>query len=488
MALNLVLVTGSRLLDGAVRFFTVPIVLHYFGRVDYGLIALAFSLQAFLMIADFGLGVNAVKQISQYLQQNRHEEIARLAAAASFFYGLIGILNLALLLAVGSLGQRLFDLDEAKADEFFWMMLALGLSSAITWAASIYRQILNAASMVGWDESVNLLSSVLTLAAIGATLHWRLSPATYFALILIPPLVPMILRIHRVLRLVPGMRVAVSPDWPLFRPLINTSAWLFALMLAEVTAANCRPMILSQRTGLASVADFRVLQQIAGLVLVVLSGFMSVIYPVVARLDAANDHARIATAVTSGSRLLLWGHLAVLVPIAFVSELMLRLYLGAEFVKLAGTLSVWVLTLFAYHNSILTSLVMTRGRLAILASTAVANSLLTLFLANYFAPEYGVKAVVYSYSLYIFLQLSVMYLVAAPSAGAGPGLALISKVFTKPILSATICGVVALGTVEWAAVELWWGALLYVPLFMGCAATLGGAPADWLRLRAQVSA
>jgi O-antigen/teichoic acid export membrane protein len=292
----------------------------------------------------------------------------------------------------------------------------------------------------------------------------------------------------KVSSMIPGFKVRLAPNWPLFKPLIGTSAWLFALMFAEVMAANYRPVILSQRAGLASVADFRVLQQIAGLALLVLSGFMSVIYPVVARLDAANDHARISAAVTSGSRLLLWAHLSVLVPMAFLSEYMLRVYLGSEFVRLAGPLSIWLLTLIAYHNSILTSLIMTRGRIAVLAMTAMANTVFTLVVANLLATQYGVNAVVYSYSLYIILQLAVMYLVSAPAAGAGGGLALVSQVLSKPMVCALICAALALGVVDLVGANIAWCALIFLALFGVCGLTLGGVPADWLRLKTQVPA
>jgi hypothetical protein len=173
---------------------------------------------------------------------------------------------------------------------------------------------------------------------------------------------------------------------------------------------------------------------------------------------------------------------------AFLSEFMLHMYLGPEFVRLACPLSIWLLTLIAYHNSIVSSLIITRGHIAVLATTAMVNTAFTLLLANYFSAEYGVNAVVYSYSLYIVLQLAVLYLVSAPAAGAGSGIALASHVFSKPIVSALLCIVLAGAFVDLTGAAVGWGAILFLPLFALCGFTLGGVPADWLRLKTQVPA
>ncbi len=483
VARSFIWVTLSRALDGAVRFFTVPIVLHYFGRADFGLLALAFSMHVFLSIADFGVSVNAVRRLSELFHQRRHADIAQLARAATFFYALIGAANLAIVVLLGVCGRQWFQLDERQAHAFFWMMLSLGVSSAVTWTFSIHRQILHASAQVGWDESINLIASVLTVVVVAATLHWRLRIEVYFALLMLPPLVPLALRVRRVMQTVPGLRPGLSADWTLFRPLVGASLWLFLLSLGELLANNYRPVILAQQAGLESVADFRVIQQVAGFATLLLSGFMSVLYPLIAQLDAAHDESRLNLALRQGSRLLLWAHLGILIPLAFAAETLLHLYVGRSFTHLTVALTVWLLTLLAYHNTAISSFIMARGELRLLTLSSLAAAALSLGAAYGLAARYGVMATVGTYSVYMAIQLAVLYGGALKRAGGGSGLALAWDVFPRPVMGAAVTAAAA-WAVSTAAGRGWWlAAVVFVPLFAAWAWGLGGVKADLRALK-----
>ena len=483
IARDFVLVTGSRAVDGAVRFLTVPLVLAYFGRADFGLIALAFSMQAFLAVADFGFSMNAIRRLSGLLKDQDYAQVDALARAAAFFYACVGSVNLVLLLVVGWYGAAWFELSPHHAEQFFWMMAALGLSSAVGWAFSIHRQILQAAGLVGWDEAINLGGTLAMLLATWATLQFEFSPAVYFALVLLPAWIPIMLRARKVVRMVPRLRIGFVADWQRFKPLVGTSLWLFVLMAGELIANHVRPLMLAREAGLEQVAEFRVLQQIAGFALLLLSGVMSVVYPTIARLDAANAQARIDAVLTVGSRLLLWGHIGLLVTMAFLSELILRAYVGAEFVHLAPALAIWLVSLVAYHNSILSSLVIARGSLAPITIGAVVNALASLVLLQLLAAEHGVFAAVWAYTTYLGAQLAVMYLIAAPMAGAGSGLRLALRVLTVPLASGLVCASVAVLVVSSGGQSWWYGALIFAPTFLLCAVTYGGVSRDWVALR-----
>ena len=483
MARNLVLVTGSRVLDGGIRFLTVPIVLGYFGNTQFGLISLAFSFNVFLNIADFGMSVNAIRRLTEHLQAGRHDDVIELTHAASFYYLMVGLFNLAFVAVIGWQGQRWFALNEAQAQQFFWMMLSLGVFSACTWALSIYRQVLHASGLVGWDESINLVSSVLTLAVVAATLVWHWGPALYFSAVLVPQLVPMMLRLRRAGQLVPGLRFRVAPRWHIFRPLVGTSVWLFVMSLADTLANQYRPIILAQQAGLDSVADFRIVQQVAGFATLLLGGALGVIYPIIAKLDSASDSQRLQLVLSRGSRLLLWGHLAVLVPMAFLATPMLSLYVGRSFEHLAPALAVWLVTLLAFHNSIVASLVLSRGRLGLMATSSSCAAIASLVVGYGWAPGHGVMAMAWTYSAYMAFQLAMLYLVLLPRAGGGNGVALAAHVFPRPVLLTTLAAAAAWGATSWVHWPLWSAGLIFCPLLALLALTVGGVRQDWRLLR-----
>lgn len=481
---NLVLVTGSRVLDGAVRFITVPIVLGHFGRNDFGLMALAFSLHVFLTIAEFGVSANVVRRFSTLFVEGRLDEVRRLARVATSVYLGIGLCNVVLVLVLGTFGGSWFNLEPREAGIFFWMMLSLGVSSLFSWTFSVHRQLLQANSQVGYDEALNLVATAGTVLVLVATLALGLDVQTYFMLVLVPPLVPMLLRVRRCQRLVPGLGLRLAGEWSLFRPLVAGTLWLIVLSVADMAANHWRPVILAQLTGLEPVAEFRIVQQLAMAASLVLTGFMNVAYPAVARLDAADDRERLQRVLRYGSRLLLWAHVAVLVPIAFVAEPLLRLYVGAAYAHLALPLVLWLLSMVTYHYTIITSFVIARGRVRVLALSAAANAALSLLVAYLLAERWGTLGMVLSYSLYVLGQMVVLYLVALPAAGGGSGLALAARVLPRPLLAAMACAAAAVALPLWLGAPLWTGAPVFLLLY-AAAALLGAVRSDLVELKSR---
>jgi O-antigen/teichoic acid export membrane protein len=364
------------------------------------------------------------------------------------------------------------------------MMLALGLSSLANWVFAIYRQVLQAANLVGWDEALNLISTVLILVVLAATLHFRWPVATYFMLVLTPPLVPMLLRLWRVRRLVPDVRLGFALDWPTVRPLAGTSAWLFLMTAAEMAANHYRPIVLAQQASLGDVADFRIVQQVAGFATLMMSGLLSALYPAVARLEAAGDSRRVRLALVHGTRTLLWLHVLVLVPMALVAAPLLTLYVGTSFAHLAPALALWLLTLLGYHNAIVSSLVLARGRIAPLALTTLVSALLCLVLSWWLVPRFGLMALVWAYALHAAIQLAVMYLWMVPLAGAGSGWVLLAQVVPQPLVAAGVGALATALLVYGARAPLWLGALVFAAIVAAFALRPGGVLADWRSLKA----
>lgn len=487
VARNFVLVTASRLIEGGVRFLTVPVVLGYFGREDFGLMALAFSLHVFLTLADFSISAKVVRRFTEHLAAGDTGAVQRLARVATSVYVGIGLLNLAGVLLLGAFAESWFRLAPAQAQAFFWMMLSLGVSSLLTWAGTAYRQLLHAAQQVGLDEAYNLLATLGTLLVLGATLWWRLGLVTYFVLVLVPPLLPLYLRARRACRLVPGLGFGLSTDWSLFRPLLAGTLWLLLMTLADMAANHFRPILLARVEGLETVTDFRVLQQVAGFATLLLTGAMNVAYPAVAKLDAAADHARLRLALQQGSRVLLAGHVAVLVPMAFGCGLLLDLYVGAAYRALALPLALWLLSLLALHYTIVMSFAMSRGQLRLLALGACTNAVVSLALAYGLAPQLGLQAMVASYAAYVLLQMLLMYLMALPAAGGGRGSTLALQVMVRPLGLALLVGLPLGAGLRWTAQPLWLGAPLFLAAFAALMWGPGGLQADLRALRGRAA-
>ena len=57
----------SKLTDAAVKFFTIPLMLHYFGKDNYGILTLAVATNAYMNLLNLGINTGAVKYFSQWI-------------------------------------------------------------------------------------------------------------------------------------------------------------------------------------------------------------------------------------------------------------------------------------------------------------------------------------------------------------------------------------------------------------------------------------
>jgi hypothetical protein len=81
----------------------------------------------------------------------------------------------------------------------------------------------------------------------------------------------------------------------------------------------------------------------------------------------------------------------------------------------------------------------------------------------------------------------LMYLLALPAAGGGPGATLAMQVMTRPLGLALGVGL-PVGAGLWAAGQpLWWGAPLFLAAFAGLMWGPGGLRADFRALRGRAA-
>ena len=66
--------TLVNLVNGLYGFISVPILLAYFGKSDYGLIGLAMSVNVYLRLMDMGLNSTNVRFFSNWISRNEYAQ------------------------------------------------------------------------------------------------------------------------------------------------------------------------------------------------------------------------------------------------------------------------------------------------------------------------------------------------------------------------------------------------------------------------------
>jgi O-antigen/teichoic acid export membrane protein len=97
----------SKIIDALVKFITIPLLLQYFGKENYGILTLAIATNAYMHILDLGINTGAIKYFSQWISEKNTELIEKVARSSLTFYFYIGFINSLLLIALGVWGESL---------------------------------------------------------------------------------------------------------------------------------------------------------------------------------------------------------------------------------------------------------------------------------------------------------------------------------------------------------------------------------------------
>ena len=92
--------TILNIVNSVYGFISVPILIAYFGKSDYGLIGLAMSVNIYLRLLDLGFNSTNIRFFSNWLAKGQYGKVNKLFQSSLSFYGMIGILNAIILLLV----------------------------------------------------------------------------------------------------------------------------------------------------------------------------------------------------------------------------------------------------------------------------------------------------------------------------------------------------------------------------------------------------
>ncbi len=140
----------SRIAIAIVKFVSVPMLLNHYGMGQFGLIALAVSLNAYLQILSMGLPSGIVRYVAISLGESSHSKLVSLCGSGFSLYLLIGTLNVLVLWALSFKVDTLFNISPSEAEILKLLVLMSAVSSFFFWIGSYLEQLLTAAEEISW--------------------------------------------------------------------------------------------------------------------------------------------------------------------------------------------------------------------------------------------------------------------------------------------------------------------------------------------------
>lgn len=412
IAKSFVWVVLSKFLDAILKFISLPILLIYFGKDNYGLITLALSVNAYLQLLDMGINTGAIKYFSEWLQVGKKELVDSVARTSLTFYGIIGLVNTILLLFLVFFGVSIFSITHEQAETFKTLLLILASFSIFNWSTSVFNQLLIASESIYFVQQVNIYKSIFSFILVLFTTNFKLSVTAYFfshIVINTAMIIPFYIKVSNI-----GLIRSFIPafHWKDFSVIFKYSLAIIAIGVFQMSAAKLRPLVLGVyiENGVAAVADYRIIETITLFIISIGGMFSSIFLPKTSKLLAEGNRLKIEKFAYQSTLYTSIVCVMLCFPFILCGREILSMYVGDDYLYLNMWLILWVFTILGYlHSTPVNSIVLATGKTKILIYSTAFSCIVSVLVNIYLVDYFGIGSAVVGYAVYIFIQMMFYY-------------------------------------------------------------------------------
>lgn len=406
--------TAAKILNAILGFISVPMLLFFYGKSDYGVLSIAMACNGYMHLLDLGMNTGAVKFFSQWLAEQKRDLIFRIARTNITFYFLISIVNIIGLLLLALFGELLFSISHSQFLQLRSYLYILAVFSAFNWVTTAFNQLLIADKQIAFTMQVQCVQILLKGVLIFIVFTLKLSLTTYFfylTFIVSLAIIPYCVKC-KADNLIDSLKPAKY--WAEFRVVLIFSLSIFILSLFQVTSTQSRPIILSifAVDGADSVANFRILEVVPQLIIMIGGTFSGIFLPQAAEMVAQKDNDGMKTFVYKWTSLTTFFICLICFPFIISASEILSAYVGKGYDNLSPWLIIWcVLILVQMHSTPANSLIMAHGKIKLLVYITGVSCFISILVNIFLCKYFGVGSAILGYSIYILIVLISNYTV-----------------------------------------------------------------------------
>lgn len=406
--------TLSKVLTAIVGFLSVPLLLGFYGKAEYGILAIATACNGYMQLLDLGMNIGTVRFFSQWRAEGKNELINRVARTNITFYGLIAIVNILGLVGLALWGEGLFSVTHEQFLLLRTCLLIIVLFSVLSWETTTFNQLLIADKQMAFTMQMQCIITVLKGLLVAMVLLFKLPLTTYFFFltgVLTLLLIPYIIRCRKY-NLINSIRPATY--WNDFKVVITFSLSLFLLSLFQSTATQSRPILLSMfaSNGATAVTDFRIIEVVPQMIIMIGGTFSGMFLPKTSEMVARKDEKAIKEFAYKWTTMTTIVVACLCFPVMLCTNEILTAYVGASYAHLSVWLLIWTITvLIQMHTTPGNALVLAYGKTKLLVQVTsvacVCSMILNVVLCKYFE----VGSAIIAYFLYVCTIIGLYYVV-----------------------------------------------------------------------------
>lgn len=405
--------TLSRILNAVLGFITVPLLLGYYGKAEYGLLSIATACNGYMHLLDLGMNTGAVKFYSQWKAEGDIAKVFRVARSNITFYIIIATINILLLLGVAFFGEKLFSVTHPQFMQIKICLLIIALFCVISWVTTVFNQLLIADKQMGYTMQVQCVQALLKAALVAYVIYAKIELTTYFffltALVAVA-FVPYALKCKK-----DDLIDSYKPAWYWkdFKVVITFSLSIFALSLFQVTATQSRPILLSMfaQNGANAVAEFRIIEVVPQLIIMIGGTFSGIFLPKTSEMVAKKDESAMHQFAYKWTTYTTAVVAFMCFPFILCAKEVLAAYVGSEYTSLSPWLIIWCVTvLIQMHTTPANALVLAHGKTKLLVKVTAIGCVLSMALNILLCKYFNVGSAIFAYFIYVCIIIGLYYI------------------------------------------------------------------------------
>lgn len=391
-------------------FIAVPILINHFGKAEYGLIGLAMSVNVYMNLMDMGFNSTNVRFFSTWLAQNKHEQLLKGFQTSLSFYSVIGLINAVVLLIVAYFSNEIFNVTPFQDVILKHLFYILAVSAFCQWFSSCFDQIIKATENVAWIQKRTLVTKILMIIVLVATVMLDFSIELYFILTCLAQLAIVPLSIGMIKKQIPYISFLPRWDKQAFMEMLPYCMNIFSFSLFQFSFYNLRPIFLGVEGTVESVADYRILNGIIGIVSMFAGAFMGVLLPSTAKIIAEHNKEAYYKIAYDGTKYISIMLCFCCFGMMTVGSEILTLYVGKSYLYLIPWFNLWLLCTLGMHNQAISSLILAGDDIRAISYSSVIASVVGLLLSWFLIPSYQIGGVCIAFAVYMIIQMLFYYL------------------------------------------------------------------------------
>lgn len=390
-------------------FISVPILIEHFGKDQYGLIGLALSINVYMQLMDLGFNSTNIRFFSVWFSSGQSEKLKKAFQSSLAFYGIIGLLNALILGIVTIFSGEIFDVTPEQNVILRHLLLILIISAVVNWYSSCFDQLIKATENVGWIQRRSLIPKLIQIALLFWVIWGNISITLYFAITSFAFFAIIPMSIGKIKKEVRPISFLPKWDTQILKEILPYCLGIFSFGIFQFSFYNLRPVFLGIESSVESVADYRILNGIIGVVSLFGSMFLNVLLPSTSKIVAQGNRKSFDMVAYEGTKYITLVVSFCCFGVMSVGPELITLYVGESYLNLIPWLNLWLVCTLATHNQAISSLILAGSKVKAIAINSAISSVVGLIVAWVLIPDYGIGGVVISFVVYLVIQLAFYY-------------------------------------------------------------------------------